>query len=84
MGGDIIRENLGNLSVVLIIISAPYRNFLVIQPIKNGTGGFFFSYSISKGWYCSCCYHNYHGCIKLYYRIIKNHTLLSYSCNVTC
>ena len=49
-GWRYLRQSLRNLSVILIIRLASYRYFLVIQPIKNGTGGFFFSYSNSKGW----------------------------------
>ena len=33
---------------------------------------------------CSCCHCNYRKHIKLYYWIIKNYALLSYSCSITC
>jgi len=46
--GNILRESMGNLSVALIIISAPSSYFLVIKPFKNGTIGFFSSHLIGE------------------------------------
>ena len=68
--GHILRLSLRNFSVILIIRSAPYRYFLVIQPIKMELVVSFSHILIAivgNPRSCSCHHRNYHRRIKLYY-----------------